>query len=57
MSSRTRTFSPFQIVPWDDDFMLRVHDLVRDMTGGRPGKAVIVFPLNRPRRYLLDIYR
>ncbi len=57
MSSRTRTFSPFQIVPWDDDFMLRVHDLVRDMTDGRPGKAVIVFPLNRPRRYLLDIYR
>ena len=57
MSSRTRTFSPFQIVPWDDDFMLRVHDLVRDMTGGRPGKTVIVFPLNRPRRYLLDIYR
>ncbi len=57
MSSRNRSFSPFQIVPWDDDFMLRVHDLARDMTNGRPGKAVIVFPLNRPRRYLLDIYR
>lgn len=57
MSSRNRTFSPFQIVPWDDDFMLRVHDLAREMTGDRPGKVVIVFPLNRPRRYLLDIYR
>ena len=57
MSSRNRTFSPFQIVPWDDDFMLRVHDLARDLTGDRPGKAVIVFPLNRPRRYLLEIYR
>ena len=58
MSSRSpRSFSPFHIVPWDDDFMLRVHDLARDMTGGRPGRAVIVFPLNRPRRYLLDIYR
>ena len=57
MSSRNRTFIPFQIVPWDDDFMLRVHDLVRDRTGNKPGKAGIVFPLNRPKRYLLDIYR
>ncbi|WP_418764414.1 PD-(D/E)XK nuclease family protein [Mailhella sp.] len=55
MSSRTR--SPFLIVPWDDDFMLRVHNLVDELTNGRPGKAVIVFPLNRPKRYLLDIYR
>ena len=37
--------------------MLRVHELAHDMTGGKPGRAVIVFPLNRPRRYLLDIYR
>ena len=58
MSNRsTRPVSPFCIVPWDDDFMMRVHDLARDMTNHRPGKAVIVFPLNRPRRYLLDIYR
>ena len=53
----SRTHSPFLIVPWDDDFMLRVHDLADALTNGRPGKAVIVFPLNRPRRYLLDIYR
>lgn len=57
MTSRQRTFSPFRIVPWDDDFMLRVHELAHDMTGGKPGKAIIVFPLNRPRRYLLDIYK
>ena len=58
MTSRSaRTFNPFHIVPWDDDFMLRVHELVRDVTQNRPGRAVIVFPLNRPRRYLLDIYR
>ena len=57
MTSRQRSFSPFRIVPWDDDFMLRVHELAHDMTGGKPGRAVIVFPLNRPRRYLLDIYR
>lgn len=49
--------SPFRIVPWSDDFLLRIHSLVDELTDGHPGKAVIVFPLNRPRRYLLDIYR
>lgn len=48
--------SPFHIVPWEDDFLQRIHALVNERTGGRPGKAVIVFPLNRPRRYLLDLY-
>lgn len=57
MTSRSRSFSPFLVVPWDDDFMQRIHELADDMTGGRPGRAVIVFPLNRPKRYLLDIYR
>ena len=56
-SKRQTGRSPFRIVPWSDDFLLRVHALVDDMTGGDPGRAVIVFPLNRPRRYLLDIYR
>jgi len=48
---------PFRIVPWNDDFLLRIHSLAEELTGGNPGKAVIIFPLNRPRRYLLDIYR
>ena len=49
--------SPFRIVPWDDDFLLRIHALTEELTHGEPGKAIIVFPLNRPRRYLLDIYK
>ena len=56
-SARQKGRSPFRIVPWDDDFLLRIHALADEITGGQPGKAVIVFPLNRPRRYLLDIYR
>ncbi len=48
---------PFLLVPWNDDFLSRVHTLIDEVTGGVPGKAVVVFPLNRPRRYLLDIYR
>ncbi|MCQ2444550.1 MAG: hypothetical protein MJ061_03550, partial [Mailhella sp.] len=49
--------SPFLIVPWTDDFLLRIRRLADEITGGNPGDAVIVFPLNRPKRYLLDIYR
>ncbi len=56
-TSRTGSRTPFHIVPWNDDFLQRIHALVDERTGGRPGKAVIVFPLNRPRRYLLDLYR
>ncbi|MBQ2760681.1 MAG: PD-(D/E)XK nuclease family protein [Mailhella sp.] len=56
-SAQPKGRPPFRIVPWDDDFLLRIHALADELTGGRPGKAVIVFPLNRPRRYLLDIYR
>lgn len=50
-------FNTFRIIPWDDDFMLRVYELAHEITGGKHGKAIIVFPLNRPRRYLLDIYK
>lgn len=58
MSNRSpRTCHPFHIVPWDDDFMLRMHELIGNVTNHHPGRAVVVFPLNRPRRYLLDIYR
>ena len=56
-SAQQKRRSPFRIVPWDDDFLQRIHSLADELTGGNPGKAVIVFPLNRPRRYLLDIYR
>ena len=50
-SARQNSRSPFRIVPWDDDFLLRIHALADELTGGHPGKAVIVFPLKRPRRY------
>lgn len=52
-----RSPHPFTIIPWNDDFLERLHTLIGEITDGAPGKAVVVFPLNRPRRYLLDIYR
>lgn len=48
---------PFILVPWSDDFLARIHALIEEVTDGSPGKAVVVFPLNRPKRYLIDIYR
>lgn len=49
--------SPFRIVPWNADFLDAVRGLVDELTQGAPGKAVIVFPHSRPRRYLTDRYR
>ena len=49
--------SSFRIVPWSEDFIPALGDLIRSLTGGLPGRAVVVFPHSRPRRYLTDFYR
>lgn len=49
--------TPFRIVPWSADFLPAIKDLADELTGGRPGRAVVVFPHSRPRRYLTDLYR
>ena len=41
---------PFSVIPWDTDFLLPLKDMADRATGGRPGRAVIVFPNSRPRR-------
>jgi len=51
------TKNPFFIVPWQEDFLNACRALASDLTGGRPEKAVLVFPHSRPRRYLTDLYR
>lgn len=52
-----RGAAPFRVVPWNADFLDAVRAVVDDLTGGRPGRAVVVFPHSRPRRYLVDGYR
>lgn len=48
---------PFSVVPWDTDFLAPLKDMAERATGGRPGRAVIVFPNSRPRRYMEELYR
>lgn len=48
---------PFLLVPWSADFLDAVRAVTDEATGGRPGRAVVVFPHSRPRRYLVDGYR
>ncbi len=47
---------PFLLVPWSADFLDAVRAVTDEATGGRPGRAVVVFH-SRPRRYLVDGYR
>lgn len=49
--------TPFRVVPWNADFLDALRAIVDERTGGKPGRAVVVFPHTRPRRYLIDGYR
>ena len=57
LSIREAGEQPFAVVPWNADFLDAVRALVSDATGGKPDRAVVVFPHSRPRRYLMDGYR
>lgn len=48
---------PFRLVPWDTDFLEQFETDLRNLTDGRPGKAVVIFMNDRPRRYLLEQLR
>lgn len=57
LSMRETGEQPFIVVPWNADFLDAVRAVISDATGGRPDRAVVVFPHSRPRRYLVDGYR
>ncbi len=48
---------PFRIVPWDTDFLTALKDGVLASCANQPGRAVLVFPHDRPRRYLTHLFR
>lgn len=45
---------PITVIPWENDFLSGLADLLHDATGGHPGNALVVFPHRRPRRYFSD---
>ena len=48
---------PFLLIPWDTDFLSELHRRINEATEGRAERAVVVFPHDRPRRYLLEAFR
>ncbi|MBR5734459.1 MAG: hypothetical protein IKX79_02815, partial [Desulfovibrionaceae bacterium] len=50
------THQDFWIIPWHTPFLPALRDLVLDATGGQPGKAVVVFPNDRPKRYFKRLF-
>lgn len=48
--------SPFYIFPWDKPFMPPFKNFVEEISGGHPGRAVIITPHLRPARYMKDLF-
>ena len=48
--------APFLIFPWDRPFLPHLQRAVVQRTDGNPGRAVIIVPHNRPRRYLQEYF-
>ncbi len=48
--------NPFLIIPWDRDFFTILRDRIVECTQGRPERALVIFPHDRPRRYLHDCF-
>lgn len=48
---------PFLIFPWDKPFLQELQRTIVASTDGHPGRAVVIVPHNRPRRYLTELFR
>lgn len=48
---------PFLIFPWDKPFLQELQRNIVASTDGKPGRAVVIVPHNRPRRYLTELFR
>ena len=48
--------NPFVIIPWDKDFFTVLREHILERTNERPEDALVVFPHDRPRRYVQDSF-
>ncbi|MBD5538898.1 MAG: PD-(D/E)XK nuclease family protein [Desulfovibrio sp.] len=48
--------TPFLIFPWQRPFLPDLVDAVERLSGGSPGKALIIVPHQRPWRYIVRIF-
>ena len=47
----------FLLIPWQRDFLAATLDCALEQCGGDPGRAVFLFPNNRPEKYLARLLR
>ncbi|MEG6501556.1 hypothetical protein, partial [Desulfovibrio sp. 1214_IL3152] len=48
--------SPFLVFPWQRPFLPALKAHLHEITGGRPGSALLIVPHNRPWRYMAQLY-
>ncbi len=48
--------SPFLVFPWQRPFLPALKEHLHEITGGRPGSALVIVPHNRPWRYMAQLY-
>lgn len=49
--------NPFRLVPWSLPFLDHVCRETLLLSHGQPGRAVVIFPHNRPKRYFMPLFR
>lgn len=47
----------FALIPWDQSFLPALKDLLLQKGGASLGRCVVIFPHDRPRRYLTELFR
>ncbi len=53
----TQQGPPIALIPWDVPFLEHVHAYIMQHCQENLGRATIIMPHNRPRRYLTEIFR
>ncbi|MDR2696795.1 MAG: PD-(D/E)XK nuclease family protein [Deltaproteobacteria bacterium] len=49
--------TPFVLIPWQNAFLEGLKQRILEECLGDPGQAVVIFPHNRPRRYLAELFK
>ncbi|MDR0238718.1 MAG: PD-(D/E)XK nuclease family protein [Deltaproteobacteria bacterium] len=49
--------TPFVLIPWQNAFLEGLKQHILEECQGIPGQAVVIFPHNRPRRYLVELFK
>ena len=49
--------TPFVLIPWQNSFLEGLKQHILEECRGDPGRAVVIFPHSRPKRYLVELFK